>query len=80
MRAVRAAVGSPPLWTAAGFIFLWNFSPSFGTPLEYYEVDTLGFSKIFLGILYSLGSAGAIVGAAIFSRLSGRVPMRRLLA
>jgi MFS family permease len=79
MRAVRVAVGSPPLWTAAAFIFLWNFSPSFGTPLEYYEVDTLGFSKMFLGTLYSLGSAGAIVGAAIFSRLSGRMPMRRLL-
>jgi MFS family permease len=78
-RAVRAAVGSPPLWTAAAFIFLWNFSPSFGTPLEYYQVDTLGFSKIFLGTLYSLGSAGAILGAAVFSRISARLPMRRLL-
>jgi MFS family permease len=77
--AVRSAVGSPPLWTAAAFIFLWNFSPSFGTPLEYFEVDTLGFSKIFLGTLYSLGSAGAILGAAIFSRISDRLPMRRLL-
>ena len=27
VRAVRSAVGSPPLWTAAAFIFLWNFSP-----------------------------------------------------
>jgi MFS family permease len=78
-RAVRGAVGSPPLWTAAAFIFLWNFSPSFGTPLEYFEVDTLGFSKLFLGTLYSLGSAGAIVGAAVFSRISSRLPMRRLL-
>jgi predicted MFS family arabinose efflux permease len=79
LRAVRSAVSTPPLWTAAGFIFLWNFSPSFGTPLEYFEVDTLGFSKIFLGTLYSLGSAGAIAGAAIFNRVSGRLPMRRLL-
>ena len=79
VRAVRSAVGSPPLWTAAAFIFLWNFSPSFGTPLEYFEVDTLGFSKIFLGTLSSLNSAAAIVGAIIFSRLSGRIPMRRLL-
>jgi len=30
LRAVRSAVSTPPLWTAAGFIFLWNFSPSFG--------------------------------------------------
>jgi MFS family permease len=79
-RAVRSAVGSPPLWTAAAFIFLWNFSPSFGTPLEYYEVDRLGFSKIFLGTLYSLSSAAAIVGAALFPRISSRLPMRRLLA
>jgi len=80
MRAVRSAVGSPPLWTAAAFIFLWNFSPSFGTPLEYFEVDSLGFSKIFLGILSSLNSGAAILGAALFSRLSGRWPLRRLLA
>jgi len=79
LQAVRSAVGSPPLWTAAAFIFLWNFSPSFGTPLEYFEVDTLGFSKIFLGTLSSLNSGAAIAGAALFSQLSGRWPLRRLL-
>jgi len=78
-QAVRSAIGSRPLWVAAGFIFLWNFSPSFGVPLEYHLVDKLGFSKIFLGTLDSLGSAAAIVGAAIFGKICRRLPMRRLL-
>jgi predicted MFS family arabinose efflux permease len=42
-------------------------------------VDKLGFSKIFLGTLNSLGSAAAIVGAALFGQICRRLPMRRLL-
>ena len=78
-RAVGSAIGSRPLWVAAGFIFLWNFSPSFGVPLEYHMVDRLGFPKIFLGTLDSLSSAAAILGASIYGRISQRMPMRRLL-
>lgn len=78
-RAVQSAIGSRPLWVAAGFIFLWNFSPSFGVPLEYHLVDNLGFSKIFLGTLDSLGSAAAILGAAVFGKICRRMPLRRLL-
>ena len=77
--AVHSAIGSRPLWVAAAFIFLWNFSPSFGVPLEYHLVDTLGFSKIFLGTLDSLGSAAAILGAAVFGKICRRIPLRRLL-
>lgn len=77
--AVHSAIDSPPLWVAAAFIFLWNFSPSFGVPLEYHMVDKLGFSKIFLGILDSLSSAAAILGATIFSKICQRMSMRRLL-
>jgi len=77
--AIGTALGSRPLWVAAGFIFLWNFSPSFGVPLEYHFVDALGFSKVFLGTLSSLGSAGAIVGAAVFGRLCRGLALTRLL-
>ena len=77
--AVHSAIGSRPLWVAAAFIFLWNFSPSFGVPLEYHMVDSLGFSKIFLGALDSLGSVAAILGATIFGKICQRMSMRRLL-
>jgi MFS family permease len=78
-RAIGSALGSRPLWLAAGFIFLWNFSPSFGVPLEYHLVDNLGFSKMYLGTLSSLGSAAAVVGAAVFGRYCRRLAMKRLL-
>ena len=78
-RAIWSAVGSRPLWLAAGFIFLWNFSPSFGVPLNYYMVDTLQFSKISLGTLGSLGAGASIVGAFLFGRFCRRLPIRPLL-
>ena len=78
-RAIRGAIGSRPLWLAAGFIFLWNFSPSFGVPLNFYLVDTLKLSKISLGTLGSLGSAAAIAGAFLFGRYFRRLPIRPLL-
>jgi len=78
-RAIWSAVGSPPLWLAAGFIFLWNFSPSFGVPLQFYMIDTLKFSKLSLGTLLSLGSAGSIAGAFLFGRYFRHLPLPRLL-
>ena len=78
-RAIWSAIGSRPLWLAAGFIFLWNFSPSFGVPLNFYMLDTLKFSKISLGFLGSLGCAAAIAGAFLFSRYFRHWPIRPLL-
>ncbi len=78
-RAIRSAIGSRPLWLAAGFIFLWNFSPSFGVPLTFHMVDTLKFSKMSVGTLASLGSGAAVVGAFLFGRYFRHFPLRRLL-
>ena len=79
LAAIRAGLRTGPLWRAAVFIFLWNFSPSFGVPLEFYMVDVLGISKIQLGLLATLASAGAIVGALLYARYARRWPLRRLL-
>jgi len=77
--ALRRGLRSGPLWRAAAFIFLWNFSPSFGVPLEFHMVDNLGISKMQLGILTSLGSGASTVGALAFGRYATRLPLRRLL-
>jgi predicted MFS family arabinose efflux permease len=77
--ALRRGVRSGPLWRAAAFIFLWNFSPSFGVPLEYHMVDVLGITKIQLGVLTSLGSGAAMLGALVFSRYATRLPLGPLL-
>jgi predicted MFS family arabinose efflux permease len=77
--AVRESARSRPLRRAAAFIFLWNFSPSFGVPLEYHMVDVLGITKIQLGVLASLESGAAMLGALTFGRYARRLAPGSLL-
>lgn len=67
------------LWLAAGFIFLKELSPGFGTPLFYYQTNTLHFSKLFLGGLGVIFNASAIAGALVYALVCVRLPLRRLL-
>jgi len=78
-QAIRGAIGSRHLWIVAGFIFFYNFSPSFGPALVYYSTDTLHFSKTFLGDLESLTYASGLGGAALYFTFSKTVSLRRLL-
>ena len=64
--ALRTAARSRAVWVVAGFLFVWNFSPLFGTPLLYYERDILQFSKIYIGTLGALTNAAGMLGAVIF--------------
>lgn len=77
--AVRGAIGSRTLWLVAGFIFFYNFSPSFGPALVYYATDTLRFSKLFLGTLDSLAYASGIVGTAFYFTFSKAISFKRLI-
>ena len=77
--AIRGAIGSRTLWIVAGFIFFYNFSPSFGPALVYYATDVLHFSKIFLGTLDSLSYASGIVGTALYFAFSKSFPFKHLI-
>lgn len=77
--AIRGAIGSRQLWIVAGFIFFYQFSPSFGPALVYYSTDILRFSKLFLGTLDSLQYASGAVGAALYFALSKSIPFNRLI-
>jgi MFS family permease len=76
---IRHAIGSRTLWIVAGFIFFYNFSPSFGPALLYYASDVLQFSKVFLGTLDSLAYASGIVGTVVYFAFSKSFPMKRLI-
>lgn len=67
------------IWILATFLFLWNFSPSFGAPFFYYTVDTLKFTPSFLGILQAVTSAGALLGSVLYGLLFARFPIRKFL-
>ncbi len=63
----------------AGFIFFFNFSPSFGPAFLYYQTDVLHFSQEFIGVLASLASVGAILGAVTYAPLSRRHRLRPII-
>jgi len=77
--AIRGAARMRELWVVAGFIFFFNFSPSFGPAFLYYQTDVLKFDQQFIGILSSLGAVGYMVGALIYAPLSRRVPLRTII-
>ena len=77
--AIRGAIGSRTLWIVAGFIFFYNFSPSFGPALVYYATDSLHFSKLFLGTLDSLAYASGLIGTAAYFAFSKSFPFKRLI-
>ncbi len=61
------------------FLFLWNFSPSYGTPFFYYMVDELKFSKILIGTLGSVAAIGSALGAIIFGTFLRKINFKKLL-
>jgi predicted MFS family arabinose efflux permease len=78
-RAIREAATHREIWIVAGFIFFFNFSPSFGPAFLYYQTDVLGFSQEFIGVLGSVAAVGAMLGAAIYAPLSRRYPLKRVI-
>lgn len=78
-RSVRRGISSKRLWVIAGFIFFYNFSPSFGPALVYYMTDHLKFSKFFIGTLDSIGAASGIAGAALYFFYSKSFPLRTII-
>ena len=77
--SLRQAARSRNLWIIAGFLFFWNFSPSLGTPLLYYQTDVLKFSKMFVGTLGAIQNAAGILGAFLFFTYCRGIPLNRLL-
>lgn len=77
--ALRSGFGERSVWLVGAFIFLFNFSPSFGPAFLYYQTDVLGFSQQYIGFLNAVDSASSILGALIYAPLARSTPLRRLI-
>lgn len=65
-RALVGAFANRHLWFVTGFLFLYYFSPGFGTPLYFVMTDRLGFSQGYIGALSSISAAGWIAGGVLY--------------
>jgi hypothetical protein len=61
------------------FIFLYKYSPSFGTPLFFIQRDTFKWSKIWIGALATISTVFQITGAVIYYRFSRRINVAKWL-
>ncbi len=77
--ALRQAASSPGLWAIVAFVFYLIVTPGTNTAQFYYSVNSLHFSKQFLGNLAIPGSAGSAVGILLFAWGSRRLPVRALV-
>jgi MFS family permease len=76
---LRDLVRHHTLWIAAGFWVLVKFSPGFGTPLFYYQTESLRFSPQSIGYLGFASAAAGLLGSAFYLQVCRRVPLHRLL-
>jgi predicted MFS family arabinose efflux permease len=61
------------------FIFLYRYSPSFGTPLFFIQRDTFKWGKVWIGMLATIGTLFGIVGSVLYYRFSQRINIKKWL-
>jgi len=61
------------------FIFLYKFSPSFGTPLFFIQRDVFHWGKIWIGTLTTIGTLFGIAGSILYYRYSQKINLKKWL-
>ena len=61
------------------FIFLYKYSPSFGTPLFFMQRDTFKWDKVWIGELASISTVFGIIGSVLYYKFSTRINIRKWL-
>jgi len=61
------------------FIFLYKYSPSFGTPLFFIQRDTFKWGKIWIGGLGTIGTLFGIIGSILYYKFSQRINIKKWL-
>jgi MFS family permease len=78
-RAIRGGIGQRSVWLVAGFIFLFNFSPSFGPAFLFYQTDVLSFDQELIGMLNAISAGASVFGALLYVPLSRGMPLRKVI-
>lgn len=61
------------------FIFLYKYSPSFGTPLWFIQRDVFKWGKVWIGILGTIGTIFEISGAILYYKFSQKIKIKKWL-
>lgn len=76
---LKTILSDKRLLIAGLFVFLYKFSPSFGTPLFFIQRDVFRWSKIWIGALSTLDTVFAIIGAILYYKFSQKINIKKWL-
>jgi MFS family permease len=61
------------------FIFLYKYSPSFGTPLFFIQRDSFKWGKMWIGTLGTVSTVFGVVGALLYYKFSQKIDIKKWL-
>jgi predicted MFS family arabinose efflux permease len=61
------------------FIFLYQYTPSFGTPLFFIQRDVFKWNKMWIGTLSTISTVCGIVGSLLYYKFSQRIDIKKWL-
>ena len=61
------------------FIFLYKYSPSFGTPLFFVQRDAFKWGKIWIGMLGTISTVFGIIGSLLYYKFSQKINIKKWL-
>ncbi|MFH1191326.1 MAG: MFS transporter [Candidatus Omnitrophota bacterium] len=61
------------------FIFLYKYSPSFGTPLFFIQRDSFKWSKMWIGTLGTISTVFGVIGALLYYKFSAKINLKKWL-
>jgi len=76
---LRKLLSQKQLLVVGLFIFLYKYSPSFGTPLFFIQRDTFKWGKIWIGVLGSLSTVFSIMGSLLYYKFSQKIKIKKWL-
>ncbi len=79
VRDLKKLFSDKKLIIVALFIFLYKYSPSFGTPLWFMQRDVFKWSKVWIGILGAIGTIFEITGALLYYKFSQKIKIKKWL-
>ncbi len=79
LRDVATLLRDKKLMIVGLFIFLYRYSPSFGTPLFFIERDVFKWGKVWIGTLGTISTLFSVAGALLYYRMSKRIRMFKWL-
>jgi Na+/melibiose symporter-like transporter len=76
---IKSMLNSRTIWLVAIFSLIVSIPQSFGTPLYFYQKNTLAFTDVEIGYLTAVAGLGGLLGSGLYQFLCRHFPMQWLL-